>query len=74
MMLIDSGADVTMLPASSLNELAVQIEAGDGYEVMAFDGDVSVSHAVKLELLFLGRTFKGHFLIIEQPWGILGRN
>lgn len=74
LMLIDSGADVTMLPATSLKELAVQVEAGDGYEVMAFDGDVTISRVVRLDLLFLGRTFKGQFLIIEQPWGVLGRN
>lgn len=73
-MLIDSGADVTMLPASSLNELDVQVERGDGYEIMAFDGNVTTSQVVRVDLLFLGRTFKGRFLIIEQPWGVLGRN
>lgn len=73
-MLIVSGADVSMLPASAIAELAAQIEAGEGYEVMAFDGDVTVSQVARMDLMFLGRTFKGRFLVIEQPWGVLGRN
>jgi hypothetical protein len=33
-----------------------------------------VSRVVRMDLLFLRRTFKGRFLIIDQPWGVLGRN
>jgi hypothetical protein len=29
---------------------------------------------VQLEMVFLGRKFKGQFLLIDQPTGILGRN
>jgi hypothetical protein len=72
-MLIDSGADVTLLPEAALKEMAAQIEP-EGYEVMAFDGSTSVSRVVRMDLLFLRRTFKGRFLIIDQPWGVLGRN
>lgn len=73
-MLIDSGADVTLLPEAALKEIAVQVETDEGYELMAFDGKTSISRVVRLDLLFLQRTFKGHFLIIDQPWGVLGRN
>ncbi len=29
---------------------------------------------VRLELVFAQRTFRGQFLLIDQDWGILGRN
>ncbi len=37
-MLIDSGADVTLLPRSSLESLGVDAAAGEEYELTAFDG------------------------------------
>lgn len=73
-MLIDSGADVTLLPEAPLKQIAAHVEADGGYELMAFDGSKSLSRVVSIELLFLQRTFKGRFLIIDQPWGVLGRN
>lgn len=73
-MLIDSGADVTLLPEAALKEIAAQLDVDEGYELMAFDGTKSVSRVVRMDLLFLQRTFKGRFLIIDQPWGVLGRN
>jgi hypothetical protein len=41
---------------------------------MGFDGTISAAPAVRLELMFVRRTFRGDFLAIDQPWGILGRN
>jgi len=29
---------------------------------------------VQLELLFCNRSFRGQFLVMDQAWGILGRN
>jgi hypothetical protein len=72
--LIDSGADVTLLPEAAMKEIATQLDIDEGYELMAFDGSRSVSRVVRMDLLFLQRTFKGRFLIIDQPWGVLGRN
>lgn len=74
LMLIDSGADVTLLPVAPLKKIAARVEADGGYELMAFDGSKSLSRVVRMDLLFLRRTFKGQFLIIDQPWGVLGRN
>ena len=45
---------------------------GDG--PLWFDGSSSEAPAVHLELLFSGRTFRGRFLLIDQEWGVLGRN
>jgi hypothetical protein len=40
----------------------------------AFDDSVSHSFVVHLELVFCRRTFRDQFLLVDQPWGILGRN
>lgn len=73
-MLIDSGADVTLVPQASVNQLGVTVNAGEAYELMGFDGSRSTAQAAQLELLFLRRTFRGRFLLIDQEWGILGRD
>jgi hypothetical protein len=72
-MLIDSGADVTLIPLALVNLLGATINSGEGYELMGFDGSRSVAQSVHLDLLFLRRAFKGQFLLIDQEWGILGR-
>jgi hypothetical protein len=73
-MLLDSGADATLIPAYTLDELGLTALPGVEYELADFDGRLSSTSVVRLELLFCRRTFRGHFLIIEQTWGILGRN
>lgn len=73
-MLMDSGADVTLLPRSSLERLGVDSATGEEYELTAFDGTTSVSRAVAMHLLFLGRTFRGRFLTTDGECGVLGRD
>ncbi len=73
-MLIDSGADVTLIPAASVKQLGLSINTGKGYELAGFDGSRSIAQAVQLDLLFLRRAFKGQFLTLDQEWGILGRD
>ena len=65
-MLIDSGADVTLIPQQSLMLLGKKTEPGVGYEVMGFDGKKSVIQVVTLDLVFLRRAFKGRFLVSDQ--------
>ena len=73
-MLIDSGADVTLLPANSVRQLGIDVDPTAQYELMAFDGSISYAQAVYADLLFLHRTFKGRFLLTDQACGILGRD
>jgi hypothetical protein len=73
-MLMDSGADVTLIPLAIAKELGAAVDVGKSYELMEFDGSTSVARAVQLDLLFLRRAFKGRFLVIDQEWGILGRD
>jgi Retroviral aspartyl protease len=64
-MLLDTGADVSLLPQSLV---ATQ------YELQAFDGTKSTAPAVTVELQFLGKSFRGQFLLIDSWHGVLGRN
>ena len=73
-MLLDSGADVTLLPRAVLDQLDLIMLTDRQYELVGFDGEARMASAVKLELVLAGRVFKGTFLLIEQDWGIIGRN
>jgi hypothetical protein len=73
-MLIDSGADVTLLPQASVDLLGVEANADEVYQLEGFDGSISISKAVRVDLVFGRRTFKGRFLLIEQAWSVLGRD
>jgi predicted aspartyl protease len=73
-MLIDTGADVTLVPQVAVNQLGVTVDPSQSYELMGFDGGISVVQAVELDLVFLKRIFRGRILIIDQEVGILGRD
>jgi len=73
-MLMDTGADVTLLPGRCLEELDVEAEENKMYEIQGFDGETKLAKVAQLEMIFLGRKFTGQFLLIDQPMGILGRN
>jgi hypothetical protein len=73
-MLLDTGADVTLLPAERVRQLKIPIDHSQAYELLAFDGTRSTAAAAHLDLIFLGLTFRGRFLLIDQPDGVLGRN
>jgi aspartyl protease len=72
--LLDTGADVTLLPRSVADELGLQAATGINYELVGFDGRRTNANAVQLELLFLNKIFRGYFLLIDDDWGILGRD
>ena len=73
-MLLDTGADVTIVPQTAIEALQLSTTGSDLYQVMGFDGTISTAPSVQLELVFARRTFRGAFLPVDQPSGILGRN
>src|SRR5262245_59348072 len=73
-MLIDTGADVSLLPQAVVKRLELAAVADRRYELVGFDGNVSTAPIVKAAVIFCGRTFRGQYLLIEQEHGILGRN
>lgn len=73
-MLIDSGADATLLPEQVAQQLGLTGDAGNLYEMVGFNDSTSVSPAVSAELTFVGKTFREQFLLTPNSWGIMGRN
>ena len=57
-MLIDSGSDLTLIPERSVNELNIDLDQNESYELTGLDGHRSVAKSVQIELVFLGRTSK----------------
>jgi hypothetical protein len=72
-MLIDSGADVSLLSRSEIASLGIK-STSERYELVAFDGTVSEAGAVRADLVFLGRRFRGQFLLVDSEAGVLGRD
>ncbi|MBL8188865.1 MAG: aspartyl protease family protein [Acidobacteria bacterium] len=76
-MLIDCGADVSVIPSHVLDRLGAVVDSNDGVEMVGFDGRARISPLARLDLSFAGKTFKGRFPILsqkEQDWGIIGRD
>ena len=73
-LLLDTGADVTLLPRTVVERLGVPLLADQQYELMGFDGSTSFAPVVMLDMLFLRRAFRGQYLLIEADRGILGRD
>ena len=72
-MLIDSGADATLIPLS----IAKQLNLSSGslaFELEGFDGNRSIVHTVRAELRFLQRAYTGEYLTVDQEYGYLGRD
>jgi predicted aspartyl protease len=73
-MLLDTGADVTLLPRMPLEELLKSVVSTGQYDLESFDGTKSSATAVKLEIGFLGKKFRGQYLLVEGSVGVIGRN
>jgi predicted aspartyl protease len=59
-LLIDTGADVTLLPLGAVNAAGIE-QTGASYELLAFDGRLNSAGAVRAELFLLGRPFAVSF-------------
>lgn len=44
------------------------------YDSAAFNPPAPLARVVRLDLIFLRRAFKGRFLLINQEWGLIGRD
>jgi hypothetical protein len=73
-MLIGSGADATMLPEGIIASLGVDTSRSAQFGIIGVEGTIMLSKAVSLEMVFLGRRFRGEFLLTPNEYGILGRN
>jgi hypothetical protein len=74
LLLLDTGADVTLLPAASVHALGVSPLPNMQYELIGFDGSKSSASVVQIDMLFLNRVFRGRYLLTEDECGVLGRD
>ena len=73
-MLMDTGADVSLLPYDAIQQIGVQPLQDLKYELASFDGVKSIASVVRVDLLFCGRYVTTEFVLTQQDTGILGRN
>lgn len=72
-MLLDTGADATLVPQFCVQPLDLKLE-NQIWETESFDGSKSQSRVARLQMIFQGKSFRGEYLLIEQDYGIIGRN
>ena len=73
-LLVDTRADVTLLPRAAIARIGVVPLEEPGYEVTGFGGSTSVAPVAELDLLFLRSAFRGRYLLIDEERGYLGRD
>lgn len=73
-LLIDTGADVTLLPRTLVEQIGVVTIADLHYELAGFDGTKSAAAVAIVDMVFLGRVYRGRYLVVESPQGVLGRD
>jgi predicted aspartyl protease len=72
-LLIDTGADVTLLPRKAVAALGIST-LSEHYELVGFDGSKTLSPVAVLDAVFLKRAFRGRYLLTPEDQGILGRD
>lgn len=75
-LLIDTGADATLIPRAILPYLDIDEETLEptGYSLVGFDGTTSPAILVPVTLEFLGKWVAGQYLLTEANYGVLGRD
>ena len=73
-LLLDTGADVTLLPRTAVERLGVPPLPDQRYQLMGFDRTTSFAPVVVLDMVFLNTAFRGRYLLVEREQGILGRD
>jgi len=73
-MLLDSGADVTLLPRASVDQTGVSPIQDRQCELMGFDDSRSFAKVVVIDMILVGKTFRGRYPVIDAQRGILGRD
>jgi predicted aspartyl protease len=72
--LIDTGADVTLLPRRAVEQLGLTPQTDESVKLAWFDGSLHSADSVELEAAFQGGRFRGRYALVDQPHGVVGRN
>jgi hypothetical protein len=74
LLLLDTGADATLLPRSAIAKLSINPDPALVYDLIGFDGTRSTAQSVDLDMIFLQKAFRGRYLLTDNDRGILGRD
>lgn len=72
-LLLDSGADVTLLPRQLANDVGAPIQAAN-IPVFTYSGSELICDVVELSIEVFRYRFQGAFLVTEAEIGVLGRD
>ena len=73
-MLLDTGADITLLPKSFCDAIGIETSETESLELEGFNQTTTVAFYVSLDFIFLNKIFRGKFLVYDQDEGIIGRD
>lgn len=73
-MLLDTGADITLLPKRFCDEIGVEVSETDYLELIGFNLEQSVAFYARIEFVFCRKLFRGKYLVFDQDEGIIGRD
>ena len=74
LMLIDTGADISLVPRTVIDKLGITVDQNNAYELIGFDGRRTTSPAVEMDMIFLRKRFRGKYIVVDDDWGVLGRD
>jgi predicted aspartyl protease len=72
-MLIDTGADVTLLPRAAVKQLGA-LMTGQPVELIGYNGSRSIAQTLVVQLFLDGYGIEGEFVLMDDSIGILGRD
>ncbi|MEW6751259.1 MAG: aspartyl protease family protein [Candidatus Latescibacterota bacterium] len=73
-LLLDTGADTTLLPRAAVERLGVAPLPDKQYELVGYDGSRSFAPVVVVDMVFLNRVLRGRYLLTDDRCGVLGRD
>jgi predicted aspartyl protease len=73
-MLLDTGADVSLLPVQSVKAMDIPLSSDKRLHLVGFDGTQHSYQIVEAQIVFTGKRFTGNYCVIDDALGILGRD
>jgi hypothetical protein len=73
-MLLDLGADCSLLPEAIVQKVGAKLDRDSNYEISGYDGNIRITPTVIAQVVFCGKAFHGRYAITSDEIGILGRD
>ena len=73
-MLLDTGADASVVPLEAVTRLGLSFLPNRSLEIESYDGTKNKINLVQMSMKFCAKRFRGPFLVLDQPMGIIGRD